>query len=222
MARVSLVIVSHSQKLAEGVAEIAAQMAPEVRIEPAGGLIDGGIGTSFDKVDTAVEELLELGPVVLLTDLGSATLTVESVLDFREDEPAHFADGPLIEGAVVGAVAAQQGGSAEEVVAAIRGAAGMWGSVAPQEQASVSEDFVEAEALILDPDGLHARPAALVARFVSEFDAEVTINGADAESVMSLMALGVHKGEKVTVKASGPQAKEVVEGLVKKLEELTA
>ena len=37
-----------------------------------------------------MNELLENGPVVILTDLGSATLTVESVLDFLEDEPAYL------------------------------------------------------------------------------------------------------------------------------------
>ena len=52
MSKVSLVIVSHSDKLAQGVAEVAAQMAPDVVIRAAGGLQDGNIGTSFDKVDT--------------------------------------------------------------------------------------------------------------------------------------------------------------------------
>ncbi|MER6878352.1 PTS sugar transporter subunit IIA, partial [Amycolatopsis sp. NPDC000673] len=35
---VGIVLVSHSAKLAEGLAELAAQMAPDVRIVPAGGL----------------------------------------------------------------------------------------------------------------------------------------------------------------------------------------
>lgn len=223
MSKVSLVIVSHSSKLAEGVAEVAAQMAPDIAIEPAGGLSDGGIGTSFDKVDDAVTKFAEAGPVVILTDLGSATLTVESVLEFAEGE-AYFADGPLVEGAVAAAVAAQQGGSADEVVAAVREAGGMWGAPATESVEEPTEvgETLEAEVEISDPDGLHARPAALVARLVTDYDADVTINGADADSVLSLMALGVRQGERVSVKASGPQASEALDALVKQLEKTSA
>jgi len=42
---VGLVVVSHSAKVAEGVVEMAAQMAAGVRIEAAGGTDEGGIGT---------------------------------------------------------------------------------------------------------------------------------------------------------------------------------
>ena len=48
-----------------------------------------------------------------LTDLGSATMTVEAVLDFLDDderEHVRFADGPLVEGAVAAGVTAQVGG----------------------------------------------------------------------------------------------------------------
>ena len=47
--RVGLVIVSHSAKLAEGVVELAGQMAPDVSIVAAGGMPDGGLGTDFDR-----------------------------------------------------------------------------------------------------------------------------------------------------------------------------
>jgi phosphoenolpyruvate---glycerone phosphotransferase subunit DhaM len=121
---VALVIVSHSAKLADGVVELAAQMAKDVELRAAGGTEDGRIGKSFDLVSTAVSELRAAGhDVAILTDLGSATMTVEAVLDFLdEDEAAHvrFADGPLVEGAVAAAVTAQVGGDLEAVVAAGR------------------------------------------------------------------------------------------------------
>ena len=53
-ARVSFVIVSHSVSLAVGVCELAAQMAPDVRFEAAGGTDDGRIGTSYDRVEAAL------------------------------------------------------------------------------------------------------------------------------------------------------------------------
>lgn len=121
---VALVIVSHSAKLADGVVELAAQMAKDVELRAAGGTDDGRIGTSFDLVSNAVTELRAAGhDVAILTDLGSATMTVESVieaLDEAEGEHVRFADGPLVEGAVAAAVTAQVGGDLEAVVAAGR------------------------------------------------------------------------------------------------------
>lgn len=121
---VALVIVSHSVQLADGVVELAEQMAKDVPLRAAGGTDDGRIGTSFEKVNDAVTELRAAGhDVAILTDLGSATMTVESVLDLLdEDEAAHvrFIDGPLVEGAVAAAVTAQVGGDLDAVVAAGR------------------------------------------------------------------------------------------------------
>ncbi|MPV39216.1 dihydroxyacetone kinase phosphoryl donor subunit DhaM, partial [Georgenia subflava] len=125
-----LVVVSHSARLAEGVVEVAAQMAPDVALRAAGGTDDGGIGTSFEKVEAAVAELLDDGGVagvVVLTDLGSATMTAESVLDMLDDDVAArvvLADGPLVEGAVAGAVAAQGGADAAAVARTVAEAAG--------------------------------------------------------------------------------------------------
>ena len=124
MTAVGLVIVSHSAKLAEGVVELAAQMAKDVAIRAAGGTDDGRIGTSFDRVNDAVTALRAAGhDVAILSDLGSATMTVESVLDFLdEDESEHvrFADGPLVEGAVAAAVTAQVGGDLDAVAEAAK------------------------------------------------------------------------------------------------------
>lgn len=46
MPRVAFVIASHSGRLAQGVVELADQMAPEVHFGAAGGTDEGGIGTS--------------------------------------------------------------------------------------------------------------------------------------------------------------------------------
>ena len=54
---VGIVVVSHSQKLAEGVVELASLMAPEAPMKAAGGMDDGGFGTSFEKITEAVEEV---------------------------------------------------------------------------------------------------------------------------------------------------------------------
>lgn len=250
MARVALVVVSHSDLLARGVVEVAAQMAPDVRLVPAGGLDEGGIGTSFDRVEGAVEEALsatsgEGSGVVVLTDLGSATLTVESVLDMADD-PDHvvFADAPLVEGAVAAAVRAQLGDSLSEVAAAARGAAAAFDtpsedpvrppvpvapgsggvtvvSAAPGAATEGTPDQVcEADAVVADPVGLHARPAALFARLAGTFDATISIDGADAGSVLEIMSLGAHQGQRVHLRASGPEAREAISALVDMLEDV--
>ncbi len=116
---VALVIVSHSVKLAEGVVELATQMARDVQFRAAGGTEDGDIGTSFDKVYAAVEELLGEGhEVAVLTDLGSATMTVEAVMEMVDPDRVRFAPGPLVEGAIAAAVTAQVGGDLAAVVEA--------------------------------------------------------------------------------------------------------
>lgn len=230
MPQVAFVIASHSDLLARGVVELAAQMAPDVRFEAAGGLDGGGIGTSYDKIEAAVEAALasvegdEGSGVVVLTDLGSATMTVESVLDVADD-PEHivFVDGPLVEGAVAGAVRAQLGDPLGGVVAAVRGALASE-AVEPAalpfaaEPLAPAEDALVAQAVIADPVGLHARPAALLARVAGAFDAEVTINGADAGSVLELMALGVKQGETVELRASGAEAEAALAAVVAAIE----
>ena len=73
---VNLVIVSHSARLAEGVAELAAEMGGgEVVIEPAGGLDDGAIGTDAERVRAAVERVRSPDGVLVLMDLGSALMS---------------------------------------------------------------------------------------------------------------------------------------------------
>ncbi len=118
---VAFVIVSHSAKLAEGVVELAQQMAKSVEFRAAGGTDDGGIGTSFDAIYSAVEELTAAGhEVALLTDLGSADMTVEAVLDMVDGDVVRFCPGPLVEGAVAAAVTAQIGGDLDAVAEAAR------------------------------------------------------------------------------------------------------
>lgn len=113
---VALVIVSHSAKLAEGVVELAGQMAKDVQFRAAGGTEDGGIGTSFDAVFSAVEELTAAGhQVAILTDLGSADMTVDTVLEMVDGDQVRHCRGPLVEGAVAAAVTAQVGGDLDAV-----------------------------------------------------------------------------------------------------------
>jgi PTS hybrid protein len=105
---VGIVVVSHSSELAEGLAALAGQMAgPDVRIEPAGGLPDGGLGTDEDRVRAAIRAADQGEGVVILGDLGSAILTVRHVLQRHNGNGSvRLVDAPIVEGAVAAAVTA--------------------------------------------------------------------------------------------------------------------
>jgi dihydroxyacetone kinase phosphotransfer subunit len=121
-ALVGIVVVSHSRRLAEGVVELARQMAgEELPIEAVGGAPDGSIGTDADGIVAAIGRADHGAGVVILGDLGSAILASESAMELRgsdHDGRVVISAGPLVEGAVVAAVQASIGQSVDEVVAA--------------------------------------------------------------------------------------------------------
>lgn len=119
---VGIVIVSHSQKVAEGARELALQMAANAPVAAAGGLPDGGIGTDFERILEAVQSVSSSEGVVVLFDMGSAIMTTEMVIDALEGVEVRLADGPLVEGAIVAAVSSAMGMDLEAILAAIRNA----------------------------------------------------------------------------------------------------
>ena len=335
MSRVGIVIASHSDLLARGVAELAGQMAPGVAIGAAGGLEDGGLGTSYDRIEEALEAVLAAvdGPgsgAVVLTDLGSATMTAESVVEMSEaPERIRLVDTALVEGAVAAAVRAEVGDSLDDVARAavsVRfgaqdqgapdhageagaggcGCAGSSGSggpggstggaptgAAPDEAAGAGttaddrgagavgrtgtagasavsggamgaaaagafgggsagaapassdgapiglapapsaagttgtapeelddgEERAEGDAVVADPVGLHARPAALFVRLAGTFESRITVNGASGASVLEIMSLGVAQGDTVHLTAVGEDAHAAIAALTDMLEQ---
>jgi dihydroxyacetone kinase phosphotransfer subunit len=102
---VGLVVVSHSATAAEGIREVAAQMASGGRIEAAGGDGDGGLGTSADRIAAAIEAADDGDGVIVLVDLGSAVMNAELAIEMSDAE-ARVADAPVLEAAVNAAVEA--------------------------------------------------------------------------------------------------------------------
>jgi PTS hybrid protein len=119
---VGLVIVSHSAKLAEGVAELAGQMAQgNVAIATAGGTADGSLGTTMEKVLDALRQVDGPDGILVLLDLGSAVMTTEIAVEtFTAEQPRRIiiSPAPLVEGAVIAAVEASIGNSLDDVAAA--------------------------------------------------------------------------------------------------------
>lgn len=119
---VGIVIVSHSAKIADGVRELAGQMAGrDQKIVAAGGMADGGIGTDALMIRDAVIAADSGDGVVILVDLGSAVLSAQTAIELLGEEPGtvvEISDAPLVEGAVSAAVQASIGSSLNDVVAA--------------------------------------------------------------------------------------------------------
>ena len=214
---VSIVVVSHSEKIADGAVELAAQMAPNVVILAAGGTGDGRIGTSLEKVMAALDKAAGGDGAVILADLGSAVMTAESALEFVDDpEKFLLADAPLVEGLVAASVAAQGGADVAGVKRAAEAVRG------PAHGNDTGRQMVEEGSLtgrgpdftgdfeLINQAGMHARPAAKIAGGLSSLAADVTVNGVDGASMTALMTLAAGKGSVLHVEAWGADAERAV------------
>ena len=73
-----------------------------------------------------------------------------------------------------------------------------------------SDDYVESDPLLRPcPNGLHARPAAVLTRLLAAYPYRVEIHAkqqvADAKSIVSLMGLGLTCSDSLTIRVYGPQ-----------------
>ncbi|KUL33494.1 PTS fructose transporter subunit IIA [Streptomyces sp. NRRL F-4489] len=123
-ALVGVVLVSHSKAVAESVAALARGLAGDgaekVPVAAAGGTPDGGLGTSSELIAAAAREVDRGAGVALLVDLGSAVLTVKSMVAEGDELPegARLVDAPFVEGAVAAVVTASAGADLAAVAAA--------------------------------------------------------------------------------------------------------
>lgn len=121
---VGIVLVSHSAEVAASVAELAKGLAggaASVPVAPAGGTEGGGLGTSSELIAAAAASVDRGAGVAVLTDLGSAVLTVKALLAEGDELPegTELVDAPFVEGAVAAVVTASTGAD----LAAVRAAA---------------------------------------------------------------------------------------------------
>jgi dihydroxyacetone kinase phosphotransfer subunit len=123
---VGIVVVSHSAKVAEGIVELAAQMAgPNVRLLGVGGTPEGDIGTDADGIARAIRSADAGVGVLVIGDLGSAILATEAALETLDPElqaRVRLSGGPIVEGAVIASVQASIGESLDDVLQAAESA----------------------------------------------------------------------------------------------------
>jgi len=82
--------------------------------------------------------------------------------------------------------------------------------------------MIKQEVEIINRLGLHARPAALLVKTASQFEAEIFFKKADLEvngkSIMGVMMLAAEKGSIITVTADGKDEKEALAAIIKVFE----
>lgn len=71
--------------------------------------------------------------------------------------------------------------------------------------------------VIVNPQGLHARPAHALVTVASRFASDIQLirdgEVADAKSILSLLTLAAESGAELTIRANGTDAREAVDAL---------
>jgi catabolite repression HPr-like protein len=81
--------------------------------------------------------------------------------------------------------------------------------------------MITKEITINIPNGLEARPVALLVQVASQYESSIYVESNDkrvnAKSIMGMMSMGISTGEKVTVTADGPDEQTAIDNIEKYL-----
>lgn len=217
---IGIVVVSHSPALAEASVALADEMVhgsgPVVAVAAGAA---GGFGTDATEVRRALEKASSPDGVLVLMDLGSAVLSAELALELGPiDVPVRLSAAPLVEGLVAAVVRAAGGADLDTVAREAEGAllpkVTSLAEHAPVSSAVSGPSDASVRLTLVNPQGLHARPAAQIATAVGSLAAEVAVEAggrrADASSSLELMTLGAGLGVEITVSAVGVDAEQAV------------
>ena len=117
---VGIVIVSHSAEISKGTADMVYQMVGDsVPLSWCGGNSDGGLGSNYLEIKSAIEKVWNPAGVAVLIDLGGTEANCEMAIEaLPEDQRKLIAicDAPIVEGAVMAATEASCGSPLTKVV----------------------------------------------------------------------------------------------------------
>ena len=236
---IGIVAVSHSAALGEAALQLALQMIPgggvQVQVAAGAGMDADGqpiLGTDAVAVASAIDELAgDCDGVVVLMDLGSAVLSAEFALELRmSDVPVRLVPAPFVEGLLAAVVAAGAGGDLDTVAAEATDALGAKAEQlgepepsAPEAPAAPAAAPAPADAAsvrtvtVRNPQGIHARPAALIAEAATGADVRLRRlpDGPEvaAASLMRLLTLGARQGSEIELTAHGDGAEAALDRL---------
>ena len=235
---VGIVIISHSHELASGVRDMALQMCRDqsIVIAVAGGLEDNTLGTSFEKIERAIDDAYCDDGILILMDLGSAVMTAQMVLETLPPEKQsqiRLSNAPLVEGAIAAAAAAASGKTLTEVQAAAERVLTDIPKIETSDHTSqrIPEDLSttdtptgpvrSTDVCILNSSGLHARPAMQLVKTASSFRAHITVQNltrqrasVDAKMPMQVaFGAAAKPGDTIRITAAGPDAEQALASL---------
>ena len=241
---VGIVLVSHSKELSVAVKALADQQiqgrAPIVAV---GGSDNPHqpFGTDPVAIAEAIQAVFSEDGVLVLMDLGSAVISGLVALDLLEPEQAarvRLSVGPFVEGAMAAAVQASIGMNLEAVAREAEEASQAKQTVLRQTdgleetpsawQPGAAHDEralrASADVIVVNPAGLHFGPAARFIQTAAGFHAEVRVTNvttgagpAYANRFNQLLSLGIEKDHCIRIDATGRDAEEAVNTLVKQV-----
>lgn len=225
---VGIVIVSHSLKLAEGIAELSHQMTQgRCSLAIAGGVDDpeNPIGTDAIAVMQAIQTVYDEQGVLVLMDMGSALLSTEMALELIDPDMAKkviLCSAPIVEGTIAASVAAAAGLPLAIVKQEAMGALSAKRDHLDETVALIADapnkldehNSVQFEWVVRNPNGLHARPTAAIIATIAGFEAQAQLhcglNIANAKSLNGIAVLGVKCNDTITLRVQGTDAAELV------------
>ncbi len=225
---VGIVVVSHSELLANGVVELANQMTQgRCKIAAAGGIDDpeNPIGTDTIRIMMAIEEVYDDSGVVVMMDMGSALLSTETALELIDPDMVEniaLCSAPIVEGTMAASVAASadlpMAAVLEEAAGSLSAKREHLGEVVEEASSTtvveVSADALEFNWTVKNPHGLHARPAASIVGVMAKFESDILIEKSgqkvNAKSLNSIAKLGVKLDDEIRILASGNDAAKAI------------
>ncbi|MCX8650022.1 PTS-dependent dihydroxyacetone kinase phosphotransferase subunit DhaM [Gilliamella sp. B2776] len=124
---VSIILVSHSKKITDGLKEMIEDMVDstgDVRIFSAGGTEDGRMGTDSIAIYNIIKQCSNHRNILIFADIGSAILSAETAIDLIENESLKnrviLVDAPLVEGAFVASIQAMVDNDVEGILAELQ------------------------------------------------------------------------------------------------------
>ena len=88
--------------------------------------------------------------------------------------------------------------------------------------ANMTQQTARRDVTIVNPQGLHARPADLFVKLANQFESEIEVikNGerVDGKSILSVLTLAAEKGTELTIEATGHDAVVAINALTELVE----
>lgn len=87
----------------------------------------------------------------------------------------------------------------------------------------MSEPSVQRQAVVANPQGMHARPVDTFVKLAIQFESKIDVikdgQRVNGKSILDVLTLGAEQGAQLTIEAVGPDAAHAVEALAEIVEQ---